>query len=134
MANSQHIPGLIRGHEGTIIMVDHGQFESVTDHITLRPEVSRRRVSRDVEPEVKPMFDDYKFGAEEVTIPVEKNETLFDAHPKFPELHAYAQETASSGGNRSLRASADHDGGGILPHRARFYISTKRSGSWQISR
>ena len=25
MANSQHIPGLIRGHEGTIIMVDHGQ-------------------------------------------------------------------------------------------------------------
>ena len=24
MANSQHIPGLIRGHEGTIIMVDHG--------------------------------------------------------------------------------------------------------------
>ena len=27
MANSQHIPGLIRGHEGTIIMVEHGKFE-----------------------------------------------------------------------------------------------------------
>ena len=38
MANSQHIPGLIRGHKGTIIMVDHGQFEGETDHITLKPE------------------------------------------------------------------------------------------------
>ena len=47
MANSQHIPGLIRGHEGTIIMVDSGRFESVADHITLKPEVSRRRISRD---------------------------------------------------------------------------------------
>ena len=28
MANSHHIPGLIRGHEGTIIMVENGQFES----------------------------------------------------------------------------------------------------------
>ena len=27
MANDTHIPGMIRGHEGTIIMVDHGQFE-----------------------------------------------------------------------------------------------------------
>ena len=27
MANSQHIPGLIRGHKGTIVMVDHGMFE-----------------------------------------------------------------------------------------------------------
>jgi predicted dehydrogenase len=26
MANSQHIPGLIRGHECTIIMVEHGEF------------------------------------------------------------------------------------------------------------
>ena len=38
MANSQHIPGLIRGHLATIIMVDHGMFESPTDHITLKPE------------------------------------------------------------------------------------------------
>ncbi|MBI4894059.1 MAG: Gfo/Idh/MocA family oxidoreductase [Acidobacteria bacterium] len=38
MANSQHIPGLIRGHEGTIIMVDHGMFEGRTDHITLKAE------------------------------------------------------------------------------------------------
>ena len=38
MANSRHIPGLIRGHEGTIVMVDHGMFERRTDHITLYPE------------------------------------------------------------------------------------------------
>ena len=30
MANSQHIPGLIRGHEGTITMVPHGEFEGST--------------------------------------------------------------------------------------------------------
>ncbi len=35
MANSTHIPGLIRGHEGTIVMVDHGMFEGKTDHITV---------------------------------------------------------------------------------------------------
>jgi predicted dehydrogenase len=38
MANSQHIPGLIRGHAGTIVMVDHGQFERYTPFITVRPE------------------------------------------------------------------------------------------------
>jgi len=76
MANSQHIPGLIRGHEGTIIMVDSGVFESVTDHITMKPEVSRRRLSRDTPAEVKPMFDDYKFGTAEQTIAVDKTDTM----------------------------------------------------------
>jgi predicted dehydrogenase len=76
MANSQHIPGLIRGHEGTIIMVDNGQFESVTDHITMKPEVSRRRISRDAAAEIKPMFDDYKFGTAEQSIPVDKTDTM----------------------------------------------------------
>src|SRR5580658_147657 len=47
MANSQHIPGLIRGHEGTIIMVEHGQFEGRTDNIIVRPEVKRTRANRD---------------------------------------------------------------------------------------
>lgn len=65
MANSQHIPGLIRGHLGTIIMVEHGMFEGRTDHITLRPE---RRV----------MTEEYKakFGAEEVQIPVERKDSM----------------------------------------------------------
>jgi len=38
MANSRHIPGTIRGHEGTIVMVEHGQFEGRTDFITVTPE------------------------------------------------------------------------------------------------
>ncbi len=39
MANSRHIPGLIRGHEGTIEMVSHGQFEGMVPFITVTPEV-----------------------------------------------------------------------------------------------
>lgn len=42
MANSQHIPGLIRGHAGTIIMVEHGMFEGATPYITVKPEKIRR--------------------------------------------------------------------------------------------
>jgi predicted dehydrogenase len=77
MANSQHIPGLIRGHEGTIIMVDSGVFESTTDHITLKPEVARKRgASRDAPPVISPMFEGYKFGVEEVKIPVERTDTM----------------------------------------------------------
>jgi predicted dehydrogenase len=60
MANSRHIPGLIRGRLGTIVMVDHGMFEARTDHITLSPE---RRV----------IDDDYKakWGDQDKVIPVE---------------------------------------------------------------
>ena len=67
MANSQHIPGLIRGHKGTIIMVDHGKFESPTDHITLLPET--RVINRD---------EDYKtkFGAKEQQIPVDQKDAM----------------------------------------------------------
>ncbi|HVX67379.1 MAG TPA: Gfo/Idh/MocA family oxidoreductase [Bryobacteraceae bacterium] len=61
MANSQHIPGLIRGHAGTIIMVDHGMFEAPTDHITLKPET-----------EVVDEAYITKFGKEPKEIPVEK--------------------------------------------------------------
>jgi len=38
MANDTHIPGLIRGHEGTIIMVPDGQFEGRVDYITVAPQ------------------------------------------------------------------------------------------------
>jgi predicted dehydrogenase len=38
LANSQHIPGLIRGHEGTIMMVPDGRFEGKVKHITVTPE------------------------------------------------------------------------------------------------
>jgi len=35
MANDTHIPGLIRGHEGTITMVPDGKFEGRVDYITI---------------------------------------------------------------------------------------------------
>lgn len=65
MANSRHIPGLIRGHEGTIVMVDHGMFEAKTDHITLIPE---KRVINDQYKQ--------KFGAVEKQIPIEEKDSM----------------------------------------------------------
>ena len=67
MANSKHIPGLIRGHKGTIIMVDHGMFEGRTDHITLIPET--RVIRQD---------DAYKskFGDKEQSIPVDQKDAM----------------------------------------------------------
>ena len=38
MANNTHIPGLIRGHEGTIVMVPDGQFEGKVEYITVVPQ------------------------------------------------------------------------------------------------
>jgi len=38
LANGQHIPGLVRGHEGTIMMVPDGRFEGKVKHITVTPE------------------------------------------------------------------------------------------------
>jgi predicted dehydrogenase len=61
MANAQYIPGLIRGHKGSVIMVEQGGFEDGTDHIILRPERST-------------IDDAYKakFGDSEKIIPVER--------------------------------------------------------------
>ena len=74
MANSQHIPGLIRGHEGTIIMVEHGMFEGKTENIILRPEKVRIKG----EPG-RHVFPGYKFGDEEKKIPVEQYD-MMQAH------------------------------------------------------
>jgi predicted dehydrogenase len=38
MANSTHIPGLIRGRKGTITIVEHGRFEGETPYITVAAE------------------------------------------------------------------------------------------------
>jgi predicted dehydrogenase len=43
MANSTHIPGLIRGREGTIMIVPQGQFEGRVEYITVTPE----RIAKD---------------------------------------------------------------------------------------
>lgn len=71
MANSQHIPGLIRGHQGTLIMVEHGMFERYTPHITVRPE-SRARQGKTV------INDEYaaKWGTADIQIPVERGDML----------------------------------------------------------
>ena len=74
MANSQHIPGLIRGHEGTIIMVEHGRFEGSTPDITVRPE--QVRVPNE---SGRHVFPGYKFGSEEIKIPVEQKD-MMQAH------------------------------------------------------
>ena len=38
MANDTHIPGLLRGHEATLRLVEHGKFEGRADFITLVPQ------------------------------------------------------------------------------------------------
>jgi predicted dehydrogenase len=76
MANSQHIPGLIRGHLGTVIMVEHGQFESYTPYITVRPEASDRRDRSVVDEEYAA-----RWGTVDIRIPV-KREDMLAAHIK----------------------------------------------------
>ena len=65
MANSRHIPGLIRGHLGSIVMVEHGLFERSTDHIA-------------VFPEPKVIDDAYKakFGEKEIDLPVTASNSM----------------------------------------------------------
>jgi predicted dehydrogenase len=77
MANSQHIPGLIRGHEGTITMVPHGEFEGSTPNIILKPEI----VSLPAENghRTRGTFPGYKFGSEQVLIPVDQYD-MMQAH------------------------------------------------------
>jgi predicted dehydrogenase len=69
MANSHHIPGLIRGHEGTIIMVENGQFESRADFITVIPELFYNREKK----ERTTLKTEYlaKFGKDPIKIPVD---------------------------------------------------------------
>jgi predicted dehydrogenase len=64
MANSQHVPGLVRGKEASLIMVEHGRFEGFAPYITVKPE--------------KAATAEYKakFGTEEIKIPVENKDTM----------------------------------------------------------
>ncbi len=72
MANSQHIPGLIRGHAGTIIMVEHGMFEGSTPYITVKPEKKGKNF---IDPEWATKFGHDK----DFQIPVEQKD-LMAAH------------------------------------------------------
>jgi predicted dehydrogenase len=78
MANSQHIPGLIRGHEGTITMVPHGEFEGSTPNIIMKPELVRVPGPEKGQWEHS-TFPGYKFGKNEMLIPVEQYD-MMQAH------------------------------------------------------
>jgi predicted dehydrogenase len=78
MANSQHIPGLIRGHEGTITMVPNGEFEGSTPNIILKPEKVRLPGAHAGQWE-HGTFPGYKFGKDEVKIPVDHYD-MMQAH------------------------------------------------------
>ena len=83
MANSQHIPGLIRGHEGTLMMVEHGMFERTTEFITVKPETSRRRKSGSAEVEKVAIGGEAyqtKFGVDEIKIPIDLSKDMMTAH------------------------------------------------------
>jgi len=63
MANDTHVPGLIRGHEGTIMMVPDGRFEGRVDSIAITPQsVARKRFKE-------------RFGTIEVVLETEPRET-----------------------------------------------------------
>jgi predicted dehydrogenase len=81
MANGQHIPGLIRGHDGTIVMVDHGMFEEPTDYILVKPELYEHKVDGVLRSDIVggPAYE-AKFGKDEVRIPVDQTKTMMDAH------------------------------------------------------
>ncbi len=64
MANSQHVPGLIRGKNASLTMVEHGRFEGFAPFITVRPE-------RAADAEYKA-----KFGTDEIKIPIENKDTM----------------------------------------------------------
>lgn len=70
MANSQHIPGLIRGHGASLIMVEHGRFEGFAKHITLKAE--KTRGGKFMVPE---LADKYQ-GQDEIKIEVEERDTM----------------------------------------------------------
>jgi predicted dehydrogenase len=80
MANDTHIPGMIRGHEGTIIMVEHGQFERMVPYITVKPQV--RRMGRGEDAKVVAIGGEAyekKFGVKDIQIPIEQRD-MMEAH------------------------------------------------------
>ena len=80
MANDTHIPGMIRGHEGTIIMVEHGQFERNVPYITVKPQVKNVR-ENGASKLVAIGGEKYeqKFGTKDIQIPIDQRD-MMDAH------------------------------------------------------
>jgi predicted dehydrogenase len=69
MANDTHIPGMIRGHEGTIVMVDHGQFERTVPFITVKPQVKGGKA-------IGGEAYEKKFGLKDIQIPIDQTDML----------------------------------------------------------
>jgi predicted dehydrogenase len=78
MANDTHIPGMIRGHEGTIIMVEHGQFERMVPHITVKPQVKFNRQANKLYAVGGDAYEK-KFGTADIQIPVDQRD-MMEAH------------------------------------------------------
>jgi predicted dehydrogenase len=78
MANDTHIPGLIRGHAGTIIMVEHGMFERLVPHITVKPQLKHKPGSLGSAAPEPIGGEDYarKFGTKDIQIPVEQTDMM----------------------------------------------------------
>lgn len=74
MANDTHIPGTIRGHEGTIVLVDHGMFERMVPFITVKPQVKggRNGVASAIGGEKYAA----KFGTKDIQIPVDQKNMM----------------------------------------------------------
>ena len=70
MANSQHIPGLIRGHGATLTMVEHGRFEGFASELTLKAETTRG--GKFIVPELEAKFK----GQKEIKVPVKEVNTM----------------------------------------------------------
>ena len=70
MGNGQHIPGLIRGHGATLIMVQDGRFEGPSRALKLRAEFRKGPDGklRYIVPELEEVFK----GQEEIDVPVEE--------------------------------------------------------------
>ena len=69
MANSTHIPGMIRGHEGTLIMVDHGEFERTVPYITVKPQLRSGKA-------IGGAVYEQKFGLKDIQIPIDQTDMM----------------------------------------------------------
>ena len=101
-------PGLIRGHEASLIMVEHGRFEGFAPHITVRPE--KRVISAEYKAEVG------RGGHQD---PGRRNQHHAGARRQLPAVHAHASEADARCRDRRQGAGADHDGGAVVPRRPR---------------
>jgi predicted dehydrogenase len=99
MANDTHIPGLIRGHEGTIMMVPDGKFEGKVDFITVTPQSVGKQAFKD------------KYGTIEMKLETEPRETHME---NFLRCVRSRQTPILDAGHGVSRDGADRDVGAVV--------------------